>query len=1227
MAKRYGVARGSTGMARNWRDAAIRKASVEALEERRLLSAQVADSMGGVSPAWFAEVSTITGRSADAVKPGAADLDARWIVTLNQTAVAGMRGAADAVSLFSNAPFGVEVVRGLGMAGQLLIITQSNDMGSVSDWLRTSPSISSYEPDQMVYVDAMPDDPSLSQLWGMNNTGQTGGTTDSDIDAPEAWDITTGSNKIVVAVIDTGVDYTHPDLAANIWTNPGETPGNGIDDDGNGFVDDVHGYDFVNNDGDPMDDHGHGTHCSGTIGGVGNNATGVVGVNWTTSIMGLKAFDSSGSATSADEIRAVNYATMMKTKYSVNIRLSSNSWGGSVYDQNLYDAIKAGGDAGILFVAAAGNSSDDNDTTPHYPSSFDLPCIIAVAATDNQDSLANFSCYGATSVDLAAPGVGILSTMPNNAYGLMDGTSMATPHVSGVAALVSSIYPNLTVAQLKDAILKGVDPVSSLKGMMVTGGRLNAFGTLEYLGMYVTSSSPAAGSNPAMRPVDFVIDFSSPYAPATAQAGDLTVNGLPANSVNIIDTDTLAFHYIKSPVSVSGPQTMSIAGGMINRASDNAAVFGWTAKFFWYNTAPIDIALSNSTLGDNSPVGTLVGTLSTTDVTDPDVGPAFTYTLVPGTGSADNASFAINGKRLESASLSNFAVKRSYSVRIRSTDSGGMHFDKAFTVSVDDPPVNVALSNFATPENQPAGTVVGTLSSTDPNVGDTFTYSLVSGSGGNDNASFTVSGNQVMTSNVFDYEAQNTYSIRIRTTDAGGMFAENAFNITVIDRNDSPTGIALSNALVTENVPAGTVVGALSSRDQDSRDTFTYMLVPGSGGSDNASFTISGSQLLVTDSVDYESKNVYSVRVRTTDAGGLTFDKAFTVSVKDVNETPTNVALVSNSVAEHRPAGTVVGLLSTADQDARDMAFYSLVDGDGSDDNGSFAIDGDSLTTMVCCNYETKDTYSIRLRTTDSGGLSCDKVLSVNVANVNEWPTDLALSSINIPENQAPGTTVGILEATDPDLNSSFTYSVAPRIDGPDYTNFTVVGDELKTTSSFDFDAKRSYSVRARVVDQGGLYYEKTFVISVTDLPEFGTMADGKVRSVKLADTDGDQVTYALTGGGSGTVQPDHSLTLTGTTAKSVLAISVARKGGGDGKVILSGIFSDGRLKKISGKGVVVKGPIVVVGFGHAGAAAANMPSSPAAGSIFSGSRISAFDGLIATAGNTLLDDNYQGLL
>lgn len=333
----------------------------------------------------------------------------------------------------------------------------------------SDPNVEYVEPNYEWTIDVTPNDPRFPELYGMHNTGQTGGTPGADIKATAAWDVFTGDPNIKIGIIDTGIDYNHPDLAANVWTNPGEIPGNGIDDDGNGYIDDVHGYDFVNNDGDPFDDNGHGSHCAGTIAGVGDNNIGVTGVNWHAKVIGIKFLSASGSGSTSAAISGIQYAI------TVGCKVTSNSWGGGGFSQALLDAINAAGAAGQLFVAAAGNSSANTDLNPQYPGAYDSPYIISVAATDHNDNLASFSNYGATTVDIAAPGVNILSCQPGGGYQLLSGTSMATPHVSGVVALTMGRYPNATNLFVKQLILNSADPKPQLAGKCVTGGRLNAF--------------------------------------------------------------------------------------------------------------------------------------------------------------------------------------------------------------------------------------------------------------------------------------------------------------------------------------------------------------------------------------------------------------------------------------------------------------------------------------------------------------------------------------------------------------------------------------------------------------------------------------------------------------------------------------------------------------------------------------------------------------------------------
>jgi thermitase len=325
-------------------------------------------------------------------------------------------------------------------------------------------------------VPIFPHDPQFGEQWALANSGQRGGKEGADISATLAWATTTGNDDIVVAVLDTGVDYTHEDLAPNIWTRPGSMEP--YQDTELGSVDDVNGFNAIENESDPMDDNGHGTHCAGIIGAEGENDLGIAGVNWKVRIMPLKFMNAGGSGTTKDAIEAINYAINRK-KAGVNVRIISASWGSTQKSRALEDVIRKAYESDILFVAAAGNSSVNNDRTPHYPSSYNVPNVVSVAALDRNDQLASFSNYGVKSVAVAAPGVDILSTWLGNAYEEKSGTSMATPVVSGVAALILAEHPRMSVDDLRKKLLASTDPIVALKGKTVTGGRINAAKALE----------------------------------------------------------------------------------------------------------------------------------------------------------------------------------------------------------------------------------------------------------------------------------------------------------------------------------------------------------------------------------------------------------------------------------------------------------------------------------------------------------------------------------------------------------------------------------------------------------------------------------------------------------------------------------------------------------------------------------------------------------------------------
>ena len=564
------------------------------------------------------------------------------------------------------------------------------------------------------------------------------------------------------------------------------------------------------------------------------------------------------------------------------------------------------------------------------------------------------------------------------------------------------------------------------------------------------------------------------------------------------------------------------------------------------NQAPTDILLSAATIAENSAIGAVIGTFSTVD---PDAGDSFTYSLASGTGDTNNASFTIDGSSLKANAAFNFEVKSSYSVRIRSTDQGGLTFEKAFTITVtnaNETPTDIALSVATIAENNAIGAVIGTFSTTDPDAGNTFTYSLVSGTGDTNNASFTILGSSLKASAVFNFEVKNSYTVRVRSTDQGGLTTEKAFAITVTNVNETPTDITLSAATIAENNAIGDAIGTLSTTDPDAENTFTYSLVAGTGDTDNASFTIDGASLKAAAAFDYETKNSYSVRIRSTDQGGLYYEKALTITVTDVNEQPTLVTLSANTIAENNEIGAVIGTFTTTDPDAGNTFTYTLTETiNGTEvDNASFSIDGSNLIANVVFDYEVKSTYYIHVRSTDQGGLYGGDVpgsppypdigwrFTITVTDEvaeNSAPTDISLSADTIAENNEIGDVIGTLSTTDPDAENTFTYSLVSGEGDTDNASFSIDGSGLIANEVFDYEVKSSYSVRIRSTDQGELYYEKPFTITVTDVIENQAPTDISLSSDTIAENNelfavigtlsttdpdaGDTFTYSLVSG------------------------------------------------------------------------------------------------------------------
>ncbi len=472
--------------------------------------------------------------------------------------------------------------------------------------LKKRASVRYAEPDYLRNASLAPNDPSYGQLWAMHNTGQivngTAGTAGADIRAEPAWAQTTGSASVVVGDVDTGIDYTHPDLAGNVWSNPG-----GI----GGCPAGTHGYNAITASCDPLDDNNHGSHTAGTIGAVGNNAIGIAGVNWTTRIMALKFLDASGSGTTSNAIAAIDFAVQAKIA-GVDVRALNNSWGGGGFSQALLDEINKAGASDILFVAAAGNSGANLDRSARsamYPCSYGAATEICVAATDQNDGLAFFSNYGSVSVHLGAPGTNILSTIIGGGYAYFNGTSMATPHATGAAALLLSAPGQgaLTVTQVKAAILNNVDPDPALTGLTVTGGRLN-----------ICKPIPGCGSPPPPPPSSSLVFTSAAQTLVAGSAsGPITIQIQPAVGAPV--TATL------SSSSPRGAFALS-SGGPWSAASVTVPA-GGTGSFYYQDCQVGSPTLTVSASGYSS--GSQAETVNAGPLAALSVSPA-SVTLQPG---------------------------------------------------------------------------------------------------------------------------------------------------------------------------------------------------------------------------------------------------------------------------------------------------------------------------------------------------------------------------------------------------------------------------------------------------------------------------------------------------------------------------------------------------------------------------------------------------------------------
>jgi molybdopterin synthase catalytic subunit len=616
--------------------------------------------------------------------------------------------------------------------------------------LRKDPNVLYAEPDRVMRAQVLPNDPMFSSLWGLNNANNF------DIDGPAGWDITTGDPNFVVADIDTGTQLDHPDLAANIWTNPGEIPGNGIDDDGDGYVDDVHGYDFFSNDGDPTDEHGHGTHTAGTIGAVGNNGAGVCGVNWHCKLMTLRFLGPSGSGSSADAIRALEYCVLK------GVKVSNNSYGGDGFEQAFMDAIEATKSVGHIFCAAAGNANNNNDLNPFYPAGYTNDNVISVAAVDSNGNRAGFSNYGATTVQLGGPGVGIISTYPTNTYASLSGTSMATPHVAGVVALVYSHFPTWTYTQVRNRVLSTTKPTASLAGLTVTGGMVDAYNALVDTAPLVAITSPTNGASIVQ---GSSITFTG--SATDAQDGDLTSSMTWTDSVMGAIGSGATFS--RSDLSVGSHTITASATDAAGHVSSNSVTI--TVN----NTAPtvtISAPANNTTVNQGTSV-TFTGTAS--DAQDGNKTASIVWTS------------SLNGQIGTGATFSRSDLKAgTHTITAKVTDAGGLSGSATITLIVKNTAPTVSITAPANNSSFATGAAVtfkGTASDAqDGGLSSTIVWSSnIQGTLG--------SGATLTVSNL----AVGTHTITAKVTDSGGLSATATITVTITGPIPAPpSGLSIS---------------------------------------------------------------------------------------------------------------------------------------------------------------------------------------------------------------------------------------------------------------------------------------------------------------------------------------------------------------------------------------------------------------------------------------------------
>jgi len=910
--------------------------------------------------------------------------------------------------------------------------------------------------------------------------------------APRPVVRTSTGSGVLVAVLDSGIDRTHPQLNDAIWSNLGEIGGDGIDNDANGFVDDVYGWNFISNSPDTLDRYGHGTHVAGIV-AKALDGSGVTDVSSSIRIMPVSVLDDRGIGRYGSVASGIYYAVAQGAQI---INHSVVGIGAEVFD-----ALEFAREHGVLVVAASGNDAAARPDSPARYSA-QLDNVISVGAVDAAGGFFQLTNRvgdsGAVQVD--AVGQGVVSTIPGGGSGMMSGTSMAAGQVSGISAVIQATVPTLQAPDLRTALVSGaqrsnngsdsrgtVDLAASLaaaRSLAAAAGTSRASAAATAAAPQPAPAAAAAATDDALPAnVPATAPAVQPAAQSSGQVGDAyvsfnratgeiwvnpghAVTGSPGISGYVVTMDpaigllsTNAVHYVfpTGDYTAFAPQTGADAGNAFGAA-------------FFTLTVP----------------GGGTGSATFSQTTLAAGGPRVRDAAIPGYEGTREFSFGAIGPigLSESRALAAFGASRQGGF---ATGSGGYSLQdvvglQAFRVFVDPNrgPTDIVLTASAITENLPAGTVVGSLGTTDSDANEVFAYAIVPDRKLDGTTMFEIVGNQLRTKAPLDFEAKATYSIRIRSTDSGGLYTGKVFTVTVNDVNEAPSSLTLSSSVVAENQPAGTVVGSLVTTDSDVGETFTYAIVPDRTLDGTALFEIVGNQLRTKGPLDFEAKATSVLRIRSTDRGGLFVGRVITVTVGNVNETPTAVSLSATSVAENRPAATVVGTFTTTDPDAGDAFRYTIVPDATLDGMGRFTIVGNELRTTGPFDFEAKSSYRIRVRSLDKGGLFVGRVITITVTNVNEAPLAIAVSSLTVADNLPAGTTVGVFSTSDPDADGTFRYIIVPASNLDGTGHFEIVGNQLRTKASFKASVKSSYAVRVRSTDQGGLSTSRVITINVT---------------------------------------------------------------------------------------------------------------------------------------------------